>query len=116
MGGKRRATRVAVPATAVTASPAFRPHAPDWGSGLPHDLLLRIWALVPVASRVSCALVCRAWRKSLEDKAAWRVFDMSDSAPFYFSFKNRCCAHWLAAATGRAGGCIETLSLPNPVW
>lgn len=67
-----------------------------------------MWALLPVRSRVRCTLVCRAWRRSLDDPAAWSVCVFSETCPVDLRARN---PSWLAAVTERACGRLETLVL-----
>lgn len=73
---------------------------------LPHGVQLRVFARVPIDSRLRCAEVCRAWRQCLQDEAAWAhivIPDCSDAA-----YKPNTL---LEAALMRAGRQLETLDL-----
>jgi hypothetical protein len=44
---------------------------------LPHAVLLKILALLPVDVRLRCAEACRAWRAALSDRSLWTRLDFS---------------------------------------
>ena len=69
----------------VRSSLACRPAAAagSFGAGvasfasLPHAVALAIFGEVPADQRARISLVCRAWRETLTDPAAWELLDLS---------------------------------------
>ena len=45
--------------------------APTRFEALPHAVQLRIFALLPLDTRLRCIEVCRQWRRTLQDTTAW---------------------------------------------
>jgi hypothetical protein len=108
----RRSARVAAaPAVAFAARNArVVAAAPDAASPLaplPLTLVLAIFALLPVSTRLRCAEVCRSWRAALMELSLWTRLDLSAEDEFLF----RGDALMLAAAA-RTRGQLHTLHMP----
>ena len=72
---------------------------------LPHAVQLRIFALVPLDTRLRCVEVCRAWRSTLRDSEAWaRLVVPASSRPTRSDLM-------LRAALQRAGWKLEMLDV-----
>jgi hypothetical protein len=93
--------------------------AGDPFAALPTALALSIFALVPPAERLACASVCRAWRATLDDAAAWLHLDLDvrcdDNADYDGSATASLSAvpqlALLRRAAARAAGGLRTLRL-----
>jgi hypothetical protein len=79
--------------------------AGDPFAALPHAVALAIFSRLTVEQRLRCIEVCRGWRATLHDHAAWLQLDLSraDGA--------ECSEALLRAATSRAGGELFSLRL-----
>ena len=73
---------------------------------LPRPLMIAIFALLPVDTRLFCSEVNRAWRALLADSTLFACLDLSTSSGLkYFSWP------LLRAAVAKAGGQLRTLDL-----
>ena len=91
---------------AATAWQHFRRAMANF-EALPHAVQLRIFALLPLDTRLRCVEVCRAWRRSLQDPAAcWKHLAAVDCS--YARFNPY---HVLRAGLARTQGQLETLDL-----
>jgi hypothetical protein len=84
---------------------AAAPDGEDPFAALPHEVALAIFSRLTVEQRLRCIEVCRGWRATLRDHAAWLQLDLSraDGAA--------CSEALLRAATSRAGGQMQALRL-----
>jgi hypothetical protein len=74
-------------------------------AALPHALALAIFSGLTVEQRLRCSEVCRGWRATLNDHAAWLSLDLLRA-------NGRACSEaLLRAATSRAGGQLCSLRL-----
>jgi hypothetical protein len=78
-------------------------------AALPHALLLRVFARVPVQQRLRCAEVCRGWRATLGDTTLWTELDLRRCV----GDARGCSAALLHAAAARAGGRLRMLRLDS---
>jgi hypothetical protein len=82
--------------------------ARDPVAALPPALTLRVFALVPLDTRLRCAEVCPGWHKALADTSLWAELDLTQ-----LSSGVACTGALLCAATKRARGGLQTLRLPD---
>ena len=97
----RRSSRLL---TAVEGDPHNRTVLP---LALPHALGARIWAALPCDARLRCRQVCRGWRHALAEPRLWTEIDLTATS----GVVARVTPALLLAATARAGGRLERLSL-----
>jgi hypothetical protein len=78
-------------------------------ASLPHALVLRVFASLPVHARLRCAEVCRAWRAAVDDDdSLWQRVDLSATggvSPRLASDR------LLAAAVAKAGARLRSLDV-----
>jgi hypothetical protein len=74
-------------------------------AALPHALALAIFSRLTVEQRLRCIEVCRGWRATLSDHAAWLQLDLTRADG------SECSEALLRAATSRAGGQLRSLRL-----
>jgi hypothetical protein len=74
-------------------------------AALPHALALAIFSRLTVEQRLRCSEVCRGWRATLNDHAAWLQLDLMRVDG------SACSEALLRAATSRAGGQLRSLRL-----
>jgi hypothetical protein len=74
---------------------------------LPPALTRRIFSLLPVDVRARAALVCRAWRVALAERALWVRLDLSNSS----GVRRLVTDTFLRAAVRMAHGELQSLSL-----
>jgi hypothetical protein len=74
-------------------------------AALPHALALAIFSRLTVEQRLRCIEVCRGWRATLRDHAAWLQLDLTRADG------GECSEALLRAATTRAGGRLRSLRL-----
>jgi hypothetical protein len=84
---------------------AAAPAGGDPFAALPHALALAIFSRLTVEQRLRCIEVCRGWRATLNDHAAWMQLDLTRADG------GVCSEALLRAATSRAGGQLKALSL-----
>jgi hypothetical protein len=84
---------------------AAAPAGGDPLAALPHALALDIFSRLTVEQRLRCIEVCRGWRTTLTDRAAWLQLDLTRADG------GECSEALLRAATSRAGGQLRTLRL-----
>jgi hypothetical protein len=101
-GREREARSARVVAAAQHAAPALAP--------LPLALVLVIFSLLPMDTRLRCAEVCRSWRAALEERSLWIRLDLSTSG---VSPKRSVTDALLRAATARARGQLVTLDISS---
>jgi hypothetical protein len=97
--------RTRAAAAAGRAGAAAQPQQPTLGP-LPHAVVLHIFALLPADARLRCVEVCRAWRATLADAAAWVALDLSPACGVA-----RFSEALLRAAAARARGQLRSLDL-----
>jgi hypothetical protein len=78
----------------------------DLFATLPHALVVALFALLPVDTRLRCAEVCRAWRATLTDTSLWLRLNLSAQ-----SGVARITGALLHAAAARAAGQLATLDV-----
>jgi hypothetical protein len=88
---------------------AAAPAGGDPFAALPHALALAIFSRLTVEQRLRCIEVCRGWRATLHDHAAWLQLDLSRADG------SECSEALLRAATSRAGGQLRSLRLARGV-
>jgi hypothetical protein len=81
------------------------PAGGDPFAGLPHALALAVFGLLTVEQRLRCIEVCRGWRATLADHAAWLCLDLTPADG------GECSEALLLAATARACGRLRTLRI-----
>jgi hypothetical protein len=82
-------------------------------ASLPHALLARVLARLPVDDRLRAAEVCRGWRTVVEtERSLWTTLDFSDSS----GVTHEVTKELLRAAAGKAGGALETMDLCGCFW
>ena len=81
-------------------------------ASLPHAVALAIFVEVPADQRARLALVCRAWRDTMADPAAWERLDLS---VFTSDFAVDITDATLRAAAARANGRLSELYLDDCV-
>lgn len=78
-------------------------------SSLPSAVVLKIYSLLPVDTRLRCREVCRAWRVALEERSLWTRLDLRNLS------RSRLAAtaldSLLRAAAARAGGGVIALDV-----
>jgi hypothetical protein len=84
---------------------AAAPAGGDPLAALPHALALAIFSRLTVEQRLRCLEVCRGWRATLADHAAWLQLDLTRADG------SACSEALLRAATSRAGGQLRSLRL-----
>jgi hypothetical protein len=84
---------------------ADAPAGADPFAALPHALALAIFSRLTVEQRLRCIEVCRGWRATLDDHAAWLQLDLARADG------GECSEALLRAATTRAGGRLCSLRL-----
>jgi hypothetical protein len=84
---------------------AAAPAGGDPFAALPHALALAIFSRLTVEQRLRCTEVCRGWRATLGDHAAWLQLDLTRADG------SECSEALLRAATSRAGGQLRSLRL-----
>jgi hypothetical protein len=84
---------------------ADAPACGDPFAALPHALALAIFSRLTVEQRLRCIEVCRGWRATLADHAAWMQLDLTRADG------SACSEALLRAATSRAGGQLRSLRL-----
>jgi hypothetical protein len=84
---------------------ADAPAGGDPFAALPHALALAIFSRLTVEQRLRCIEVCRGWRATLRDHAAWLQLDLTRADG------SDCSEALLLAATSRAGGQLRSLRL-----
>jgi hypothetical protein len=77
--------------------------ARDPVAALPPALALRVFALLPLDTRMRCAEVCPGWSKALGDPSLWSELDLTQLS------SGVACTD---AAAKRAAGGLQTLRLP----
>ena len=77
---------------------------------LPHALLWRIWALLPVDERARCAVVHPSWRTALHEHSVWARLDLSCTSGIA---RRRVTGELLRGAAARARGHLEHLNLED---
>jgi hypothetical protein len=88
------AARAAPPATTIAA--------------LPHALLARVFACLPVDARLRCCEVCRGWRHVLAtEHSLWTALDLSETSGAMEYVTDAL----LRAAAAKASGALETLDV-----
>ena len=75
---------------------------------LPRPLVVAIFALLPVDTRLRCSEVSRAWRAFLVDTTLWACLNLSSST--------RCSEALLRAAVAKAGGQLRALDTGLRLW
>jgi hypothetical protein len=80
-------------------------------ASLPPALVLHIFSLLPVDTRLRCAEVCRAWRAAADEPALWTALDLSSDAGLAQTATNAL----LRAAVARARGTLRSLSVSELV-
>jgi hypothetical protein len=77
-------------------------------ASLPHALLARVLARLPVDARLRCSEVCRGWRHVLaRERDLWTVLDLSRSSGVTHEVTDAL----LRAAASKAGGALVTLDV-----
>jgi hypothetical protein len=77
-------------------------------ASLPHAVLARVFAHLPVDTRLRAAEVCRGWRTVLaEERSLWTTLDLSRSSGVAHAVTDAL----LRTAAARAGGAMETLDV-----
>jgi hypothetical protein len=75
---------------------------------LPHSLLVRVLAALPLDCRLRCTEVCRTWRAAVSDRSLWLRVDLSATS----GVTHEVTAALLHAAAMCAAGRMQTLVLP----
>lgn len=79
----------------------------DWQSGLPHAVLMRIFALLPADSRLHCCEICRSWGAAAAEQSLWLRLDVSPASGVsddgYYNL--------VMYAASRARGQLQTLNV-----
>ena len=106
----RRSARVAAAAERVAA----RVGPASTLSALPLAVMLLIFSMLPVDTRLRCREVCRAWRAALEDRSMWWRLDLREGSVTGFDDRDfparrPAWAALLHAAATRAGGDLRVL-------
>jgi hypothetical protein len=94
-----RATRSA--AAAERATSALAP--------LPLPLVLYIFSLLPVDSRLRCLEVCRGWRAVFSERSLWTRLDLTAASGVTVPHDDRPLSALLRCAAARAGGGLCSL-------
>jgi hypothetical protein len=98
----RRSARAA--AVAERATSALSP--------LPLSVVLHIFSLLPVDSRLRCAEVCRGWRAVLLERSLWTRLDLTRASGVHVRVHPRhVCEVVLRHAAARAGGGLRSLHI-----
>jgi hypothetical protein len=83
----------------------------DAFAALPLPLLLKIFAALPVDTRLRCAEVCKTWRSALAERSLWIRLDLSDTS----GVTHGEMPALLRAAAAKAGGGLSALDVSG-VW
>jgi hypothetical protein len=75
---------------------------------LPHALILKVFALLPVDARLRCSEVCRGWRAALTERSLWVRLDLSKKTG---GLARHATNALLRAAAARAGDALEALDV-----
>jgi len=86
---------------------------------LPLPIVLRIFGLLPVDTRLRCAEVCRGWRSVLQERSLWTHLDLSEAGGVRVSPHLR--DFWgalVTCAAERAAGGLQSLQVVAtlPPW
>jgi hypothetical protein len=102
------ATSMAAQSAALEAADTDEAPPATTIASLPHALLARVLARVPVDTRLRCAEVCRDWRTVLTtERSLWTALDLSPSSGLTHAVTDAL----LRAAAAKAGGALETLDV-----
>jgi hypothetical protein len=101
----RRSARVAAASECVAAAAE---RARTTLSPLPLALVLEIFSLLPVDTRLRCREVCRAWCATLENRSLWTRLDLREESitcfePVVGLFGDDRRASWAALLRAPAG-------------
>jgi hypothetical protein len=77
-------------------------------SSLPHSLVVRVLAALPVDARLLCAEVCRTWRAAVLDRSLWLRVDLSRAS----GVTHAVTEGLLHVISKRAAGHLQALLLP----
>jgi hypothetical protein len=78
-------------------------------SSLPHSLVVRVLAALPVDARLRCAEVCRTWRAAVLDRSLWLRVNLSAAS----GVTHAVTPALLRAVAARAAGHMQALALPS---
>jgi hypothetical protein len=102
--------RYAAAAAVAAAAPAL----PMAGlETLPHEVLLRIFAALPVDTRLVACAVARSWARFLASPVLWQTLDLSPAGGVA---RRAVHVRLLRAAAARAAGTLHTLDVSDCVW
>jgi hypothetical protein len=96
------------PCGAADCSDASRQRQRVEFSSLPHALVVRVLAALPVDARLRCAEVCRTWRAAVSDRSLWLRVDLSRESGVTHEVTHAL----LRAVAARAAGRMQALVLP----
>jgi hypothetical protein len=88
-------------------------------SPLPHAVVLHIFSLLPVDTRLRCAEVCRGWRSVLLERSLWTRLDMSAESGVHVregvdaDDRRGALDALLRCAAARAGGLLQSLDVEH---
>jgi hypothetical protein len=80
-------------------------------AALPPALALKIFAALPVDTRLRCAEVCKAWCAAVAERSLWTRLDLSHTS----GVKHRVTPALLRAAAAKARGALAALDVSG-VW
>jgi hypothetical protein len=78
-------------------------------SSLPHSLVVRVLAALPVDARLRCAEVCRTWLAAVCDRSLWLRVDLSAAS----GVTHDVTPALMRAVSARAAGHMQALVLPT---
>jgi hypothetical protein len=82
-------------------------------ASLPHALLARVLARVPVDTRLRCAEVCRGWRDVLAERSLWAHLDLAAASGVTDVGHAAIATALLRAASAKARGSLQTLNISD---
>jgi hypothetical protein len=92
-----------------TRSAAAAERATSALSPLPLSVVLHIFGLLPVDTRLRCLEVCRGWRSVLLERSLWTLVDVSRGARVHEGAAPGALDGLLRCASRRAGGGLQSL-------
>lgn len=63
----------------IRRSGGFDPSRPSWLTGLPDEVLVRIFGFLPKSSLSRCAQTCKKLRRVAYDETLWKRVDLGES-------------------------------------
>jgi hypothetical protein len=87
-------------------------------TSLPLSVVLHIFSLLPVDTRLRCAEVCRGWRSVLLERSLWTRQELTAPGSVTAGDADNDFKHWdtlLRCAAARAGGGLQSLRMDDTI-